>query len=59
MDDIATLRGSSTHETARTQQYSPFLRGVNDRRRLLPGISLVQKRKYHGLPEETPRCQSI
>jgi len=40
-DKIAVLQGSGADETGRAQQYPPLLWGNDDRRRLLPDISLV------------------
>ena len=42
-----------------TSEYSPLLRGIDNRRRLLPGNSLVQKWKHRGLSGEKARCQPI
>ena len=57
-DDVAVLQGSGVDETARAQKHSPILRGINYGLRLLPSISLVQKRKHHGVSEEEYRYRS-
>ena len=54
-DEVAILRGSGVDEAARAQKHPPFLWDLDDRCRLLPSVSLVRKRKYHGLPEEAAK----
>ena len=58
-DGVAVLQGSGVDDTAQARKYSPFLRGIDDRVRLLPGIPLVQEREYHGLSEGEPRHRSV
>lgn len=58
-DGVAVLQGSGADETVRTQECSPFLWGIDYGLRLLPRVSLVQKREHHGLSEDESRNQSI
>jgi len=58
-DCVAILQGSCVDDAAQARKYSPFLRGIGDCVRLLPGISLVQEREYHGLFEGETRHQSV
>jgi len=55
IDGIEVLQGSGVDEATQAWQYSPFLRGIDDHLRLLPGVSLVRKWEHHGLPEEEAR----
>ena len=58
-DDVAALRGSDLDEASSAQEYSPLLRRIDDRLRLLAGISLVREREHHGLSEEEAGGQPI
>jgi len=40
-DGVEVLQGSGVDEAARTPQHSPLLRGIDDRLRPLPSLSLV------------------
>jgi len=59
IDGVAVLQGSGIDDAAQARKYSPFLRGIDDCIRLLPGISLVQEREYHGLSEGGAERQSV
>lgn len=58
-DDIAVLQGDRDDETAQARQSSPLSWGVDYRCRLLPGTSLVQERKHHGIRGEESSRQPI
>jgi len=58
-DEAAVLQGGGANDAAQARKYSPFLRGIHDGLRLLPGIPLVRERKYHGLFEGETIYQSV
>jgi len=58
-DDTEYLQGIGVDESGQARERPPLLRGVDDHRHFLPGVSLVRKREHRGLSAAAAKCQSI